>query len=291
MGLLQKVFNVFKAATGLDLAKRIIDVDNSKVGGLVGGNFTLKQGKNSQCVVIQKAADPSVLHELTQDPKFDMRELIKQNPELFFGATRTDLLDYDAAALNSDARTEHYLTKMKQLFSYDDVVCLSTSISIKKIELRGQTEQAIGLKYHLVKKYGERGRRILNLYVSGILDEIILPAIDWLDYSNTITDRENVKQLWDACLEDMEYVIFVNSSVDKKEIVSRLKKRFRFEKLEFIIILGRTPAIISKIKDAVEEFIKLEDEYQIDRIKYSVEEKIYQYGKCDTIRVLVSIVK
>jgi len=131
----------------------------------------------------------------------------------------------------------------------------------------------------------------LNLYVSGILDEIILPAIDWLDYSNTITDRDNVKQLWDACLEDMEYVIFVNSSVDKKEIISRLKKRFRFDKLEFIIILGRTPTIIAKIREAVEEFLKLEDEYQINRIKYCVEEKIYRYGKCDTIRVLVSIVK
>ena len=161
-------------------------------------------------------------------------------------------------------------------------------MSIRRHELAGQGAKAQALKTSLKKRYKERGNRIYVLYSTGLLDEFMGFMLGWIAYAGTLSDRLQAIELWNKCLDDMEYGIFVNRHMSEDDILSGLTQRFRIERLPVVLIFGRTPGIISKIRNAVREFLESEDDRQIERITYEVDFRDYSVGDHE---VLVTSVK
>lgn len=286
MALLKKILSALKTEFGMDIEGHLINVDTSKVGGL-----HLKTGSNCVVNVVNVAVDPSALHELVKREDFDLSKIIRENDKkdeyLTVGAVRSDLLDIDSLAIDSQEKIKPILKKLKRVLPEDDLIALSISININRLEIVGESDKALEMKKRYVRKYGERGKRIYNFYNTGMMAEIIIPYVNLLDWVATPSDIDNILKLWNACLEEMDYAIYVNSLMAVDEIVDQLKKRFRIDDIPIIHIFGRTCAIIDKIDEAVESFKIFESDHQIDTKTYEITRKHFSMGSCDVVQVTI----
>jgi hypothetical protein len=280
MGSLQELLKGIASKIGINIEKLLFKFDYAKQTGI-----SVKQGAGSSLTI--NFVSPQVTNQLIVDREIE-KSVVRGKDELGF-LTRQDLAGYDALALGAQEAEKKMLKELKQLISHDDFVALSIAITIRRHELAGQGEKAHTLKLMLRERYGERANRIYILYSTGLLDEFMGFMLGWLSYAGTQGDRIQATELWNKCLENMEYGIFVNKRMAESDIVFNLRQRFRVDRLPVVLVFGRTDSIIAKIHRAVGEFLDIESEHQIDQIDYEVRKNEYTVGDHSVLIVTVMV--
>lgn len=278
MGALRELLKGMAAKIHVNFEKLLISFDYAKQTGM-----TIKQGAGSSLTI--NFVSPQVTNQLVLEKEIE-RSVVSRKDELGF-LTRRDLAGYDALVLSAQEAEKAMLKELKQLVPHDDFVALSIAMTIRRHELAGQGEKAHKLKLMLKQRYGERANRIYILYSTGLLDEFMGFMLGWISYAGTQSDRIQALELWNKCLENMEYGIFVNKRMTESEIVFNLRRRFRIERLPVVLVFGRTQGIIEKMDRAITEFLGIELEHQIDKIEYEIRKSEYTVGDHDVLVVTV----
>ena len=248
------------------------------------GGIHFKQGKGSITNIV--VLDSEGTRELLKSG--DFAEAIQMSSSGVGGMTREDLVGYDLLALVAQEEGRELLQRLQKIISHDDFVALSIAMTIRKYEIHSQGAKALELRNRLRKRFKERGNRIYVFYVSGLLEEFMGPPLAWIEFSGTITDRMKALELWNACLDHMDYAIYVNKLMTEEEIVQGLRQRFRIDDVPVVLLFGRTTPIIEKIDYSVKEFMNLESEHQVDVFQYAVVRKEYSMGDHDSLVCIVT---
>ncbi|MBU0686107.1 MAG: hypothetical protein KJ653_09730 [Candidatus Thermoplasmatota archaeon] len=217
----------------------------------------------------------------------EIKNLVKMNEKEVGGFTRADLAGHDMLALGTQEENRYLLQGLKDIIGLDDLSALSAALAIKKHELLGYGPKAGELRRSLRTRFGERGNRIYVFYGSGLLERFMLPLIEYIEYAGTWSDKLAAKNLWNACLEHMDYAVFVNSRMTADEVVSEILIRFRVDMVPVVFLFGRTSGINKKIRASVKRFIEEEREYQLESRDYVVEETEYEIGDYVSLVVVV----
>lgn len=271
------------AKLGINIEGHLVNYEPRKDLKQSGG-IRIKQGKCSVTNIV--VLDSEGTRELLKSGGF--AEAIQMSQSSVGGMTREDLAGYDLLALVAQEDGRELLERLQKIISHDDFVALSIAMTIRKYEIHSQGAKALDLKNRLRYRFKERGNRIYVFFVSGMLEEFMGPPLAWIEFSGTVTDRIKALELWNACLDHMDYAIYVNKSMTREEIVQGLRQRFRIDDVPVVLLFGRTAPIIEKIDSSVKEFLRLESEYQVDAFQYSVVRKEYSMGDHDALVCIVT---
>lgn len=269
MGRFRDALKSLGEKLSFNLEGHLINVKVSREGGL-----SIKQGKGSNLEIYMM--DPEATQKMFQSDT--LKDAVGISATDIGMVSRSDLVGYDWLAISAQESSRDFLVQMRDLIPHDDLVALSISMTIKKYEIHGQAGEAINLREHLRNKYGERGNRIYNLFGTGMLERFFGFLLRWIAYSGTWSDKMQFKELWEKCLVEMDYAIFVNSRTTQTEIISTLQRRLRVEGVPAVFIFGRTVPIVDKIKKSTDRFKAIEEEYQVSQIIYEIEEHEYTIG-------------
>ena len=119
--------------------------------------------------------------------------------------------------------------------------------------------------------------------------EFMEPLLKWIEYAGTITDRKEVFELWNKCLEHMDYAIYVNLIMTEDEIVNGLRHRFRIDRVPVVFVFGRTGTINTKIKKSIERFLEEESEYQVDIVEYEIDSREFVVGDHVALTAIIRV--
>ncbi|HEX9908475.1 MAG TPA: hypothetical protein VGB78_08455 [Thermoplasmata archaeon] len=268
---------------GFDIEGHLVNYEPHKDLSKTGG-VHVKQGKGSVTNIVM--LDSRGTRELLKSG--NLREAIQMTPSEVGGMTREDLAGYDFLALLAQEDNRELLKRLQSIISHDDFVALSIAATIRKYEIHSQGAKAVELRNRLRQHFKERGNRIYVFFASGMLEEFMGPTLAWIEFSGTISDRMKALELWNACLDHMDYAIYVNRLMTDDEIVHGLRQRFRIDNVPVVLLFGRTVPIIEKIGRAIKEFQTIESEYQVDAFSYGVTRKEYRLGDHDSVVCIVN---
>lgn len=282
MPLVREILKGLVAKLGLNIEGHLVNYE-PKTEVRKDGGLHIHQGKKSVTNIF--ILDSEGTREALKTG--DLREAVQMSESGLGGMTREDLAPYDVLALTAQEDNKILMRRLKDVVSHDDLVALSIAMTIRKFEIHSQGARAQEYRNRLRKRYGERGNRIYVFYVSGMLEELMDPVLAWIEYAGTWSDKLEAKELWNACLEHMDYAIYVNKSMTEDDIVQGLRQRFRVDGVPVVLVFGRTDPLIEKIDRSVKKFGEVEGEYQIAKFAYRVTRKEYKIGDHRSLTCIV----
>lgn len=280
MGALRNYFTGLAKKCGIDLENVLVKFEYKKDVGVVA-----KQGSHSSMTV--NYIMPHFTNEVLSPSR--IQETVKLTKDELCFLTREDLAPYDAIAIAAQESEYDLMKVLRDIVSHEDFVALAASVTIRRFELLGQGQRAMEFKTALKRRFKERGNRILVFYSTGLLEDILGFMLRWITYAGTYSDRIRVRELWDRCLEGMDYAIFVNAGMAIEGIVSRLEQGFHIEGLPVMLVFGRTEPITAKIEKALKNFQLAEEARQLERLGYQIEKQEYEVGDHNVMVVKISV--
>ena len=272
---LRDLLKGLSAKLGLNIEGDLIKYEPTQSGGSQVKKIKARTVIIGDVYVLDPSATERILR--SSEPE-KVQDLVQMDQVAVSGFTRADLAGHDMVALNSQEENRYILQGLKDIIGPLDLVALSAAMTIRKYELLGQGPKAGELRRSLRTRFGERGNRIYVFYSSGLLQEFMEPLIDWITYSGTWSDKIAAKELWNACLDHMDYAVYVNARMSEDDVVSEISIRFRVAKVACVLVFGRTDRINAKVRRSVKRFLDEESEYQQEIRHYEVREKEYQVG-------------
>ena len=152
---------------------------------------------------------------------------------------------------------------------------IKVGIYISDLNIEGQQELVEKINEDIFKKYGKRGKRIMELGSTGVIRNIIEYISDLKIRKNY--NRDDLIREFENILEDWNRItIFVKSNDTKDDIVNNLKKQIEFKyNLFFVFAFGSASVIAyNAIAQANNEGIISEGKYM-----FSTRPSISKVGK------------
>lgn len=213
-------------------------------------------------------ADEVNVFLLSFDPEVEVHA-----EELFgvFGFAREDLVPIEATMQETYKR--RVIKELGIHLSDEDYRAVVTAATIVRLEDNGRDNDARRTLRKLTERYGERGRRIYNMYRSGVIEYFIYPFLK--DLLEELTDllevRRKFSEFFEYLIEYNPVMIWVNETTSKKEIIEGLKERFEKYKMPAVHIHARGEENIRTVESAIEEYKKIAPfEFSVDRNDYKL---------------------
>jgi len=277
--LRERIKDLLRVA-GVDIEGHLLNYQPRQSGG-----FLIKQ-KGKQPIVNIVIADPAASKALIENAPPE--SIVNEDREDLAALTRDDIARYDLLAIAASLEDKDLLRMMSKIADTRDLEALSIAMTIRKFEIAGNAELFGRLRRKLRLEYGERGNRIYVFFSSGLFREFLFPVLIWVRVTPTPTDVDRAKQVFEKCIEHMEHAIYVNTQMSIERIVGQLRYRFTVDRVNVVLVFGRTRPIIDKIRKAIKQFVSGEEERQIDRRSYRVREELFRVGNVDSITVIIA---
>ena len=163
------------------------------------------------------------------------------------------LLDYiDAKQYKPSIKNT--IDTLKNFMTESDYNILRESYASYMAEIKNNLPRAGKIKGKIIKKWGERGRKIWNLVRSGEIEYVVSIAVNCLFtyINNVIKMKECFQKKFDDMLNYYENAIFVSElEPDMEELENSIIDRFVFKKAKEIRIYGRGEVAEYKIEKAL----------------------------------------
>ena len=161
--------------------------------------------------------------------------------------------------------------KLKQVLTIEDYSALEDSVYIDYLSKNDRRNEIGKYKQQIIRKFGERGNIICNLYTAGYFHGIFLPLYN--DLSKSENGVEEFKLTFDKLIRDFPLAIFISHLMNTEEVKTLIRDRisnnlkYGIKKLH---IHGINKTNCNSIKDAIK---LLKDEGEIKFTMPNIEEK------------------
>jgi len=276
MTIREKISDLLKAA-GVNIEGNLLHFSPSRKGGIY-----LKQKGRVNIAIITPTGTEALVE------RGEIEKAITRSRNELSALSRIDLAGYDIITLSAQAEDHDLLKMCKKVLEERDLQALSIAMTVRKYEMLSQSRLALDFREKLRRKYGERGNRIYVFYTTSLMREFLMPLLAWVEFTPTITEINRAREVFERCIEHMEHAVYVNHPMPRERVVDEIRYRFLVDRVNVVLVFGRTEPIIMKIRWAVKEFLKLEAERQIEKREYNVREHIYRWGSVEAITVIIA---
>lgn len=228
--------------------KAFIEKVGLKINFLSGNTFSINIVTNAPA----KPAPGTVsVQQLPPDLKEALRQAIleyHENGQPLLTEKSAGLLDY---VQHHQKEGNAVIDALHGIIRAEDILALRAAYIIKTKSEAG--EDINELRDGLIRKYGERGRKLTNLTSSGYVDSVILPTYIAMRQAPDYQVRYFV-DFYDAFVDESGFAVFVNSSMSADgaaaEILKKLARNRSYGKY-YVHVHGLGIPIVETIVKAV----------------------------------------
>jgi len=115
------------------------------------------------------------------------------------------------------------IKKLKSVLTVEDYLALEDSVYIDYLSNVGRRDEIGKYKQQIIRRFGQRGNTICNLYTAGYFHSIFLPLYD--DLSKKDGGIEEFKHTFDKLIRDFPLAIFINHLMTTDEVKTLIKNK------------------------------------------------------------------
>jgi len=222
MSLLKAIFRIFK---NIDL--KAIDISSLKhINILFSGNkhitYQVHDNRKFITIHIPESTDTNKLKVLQQAIK---KEVLDQGSILLEEKAEHILIDF--LQIDSQKENKNFLEFFKGKIPSADLEILRASIYVDSVYRRGQSVSE--LKLDIIKKYGERGKNIVNLYTAGYFETIIKPLYQEMIMLPDFSPEKFIER-YNTIVMQFPFAVFVNNKMTQQELLQEVEKKIEINK-------------------------------------------------------------
>lgn len=240
-----------------DKLSSIFHIDLSKLKNL---NIHIFSDNESKKVVYHDNRTINInIGKLSEDILPKLQEVVKESYK-----KEGIILEDEAKSLltefgDVDAKKENreFLEYFKGKISTSDLEILRAAQYIKTVYDSGvHTGKSVWkLKLDVIKKYGERGKNICNLYSAGYFTSLIKPLYEELSKQSNFTPSKFMDQ-FDSIVMKYPFAVFVHVYSKKQEIKEEIQKKMKMNKqygIDHLTIHGIGSDNVMRIHEIIDE--------------------------------------
>lgn len=262
---------------GIDIEGKLISFAARRRGGL-----NVKQKGEFNLVLVH----PDAVDVLLREGK--PSDLVAGQPKELRGLTRNDLAGEDAITFQATHDGTLLIKSMSRILSLDDLSALTSAIKIRRLEENGQAAAALERRLELKRRYKVRGNRIAVFYWTGMLQEFMGPILAMMEFTPTITDINRAKDIFDRCIDYMDFAVYANNLYTEERVAAELLTRFEIDNANVVLVFGLGRRVVATVERGVAKFMEPEHERQVSPAKYSAETERFEIGTKPGIVVTLS---
>lgn len=203
-----------------------------------------------------KQPDAIPLHKLTPELKEELRQVLLEYHERglpLLTDKSAGLLEY---VRHHQEEGKEVIDALHGIIRSEDILALRASYILRAKYKSGEDIQ--NLRDDIIRKYGERGRKLTNLCTSGYVDDAILPTYKAMRKAPEFKVQDFIT-FFDVFVDESAFAVFVNSSMTAEgtstEILKKLERNRSYGKY-YVHVHGLGLQIVKTITKAVKTLLE-----------------------------------
>lgn len=229
-------------------------------------NFFSGNTININIVAASNPKQPEALplQKLTPELKEELRLALleyHENGQPLLTQKSAELLEY---VQHHKEEGKEVIDTLHGIIRGEDILALRASYIIKAKSKAG--EDIKDLRDGIIRKYGERGRKLTNLCTSGYFEDVILPTYAAMKQADAFQVKDFVA-FYEVFVDESGFAVFVNVGMTVEtvcaEVIKKLDRNRSYGKY-YVHVHGLGPSIVKTILKAAK--LVLEKNTQIKQV-------------------------